>query len=506
MDGFGINPEVKGNAIKSAGTPYIDYLMKTYPTTQIGASGLSVGLPDGQMGNSEVGHTNIGAGRVVYQELTRITLAVEDGSIGKNPAIVAAMENAKEGKALHLMGLLSSGGVHSHIDHLFGILKAAKEKGVEKIFIHCFMDGRDVSPTSGVGFMEELQSFLKETGSTAKVASITGRFYAMDRDNAWDRVQKAYDMMTLGEGIKETDPVEAMKHSYENGKTDEFVLPTVITDDKGEAIGKVKEGDSIIFYNFRPDRAREISQAFIYPDFSAFPRKSGFLAPKYVSMTSYKAEFEPYLEVAFKPTGLDNTFGEYVSKLGLKQLRIAETQKYAHVTFFFNGGNETPYKGEDRVLIPSPQVATFDMKPEMSAPEITDKAIELIESEVYDVMVLNYANCDMVGHTGIMEAAEKAVTTVDDCVNRLVNAILKAGGMAIVTADHGNADVMIAEDGSPMTAHSLNPVPFILVDENYKGRTLMNGGVLADITPTLLDVMGIEKPAEMTGHSLIERA
>ena len=505
MDGFGINPEAKGNAIKAAGTPYIDYLMKTYPTVQIGASGLSVGLPDGQMGNSEVGHTNIGAGRVVYQELTRITLAVQDGSIGKNPAIVAAMENAKDGRALHLMGLLSSGGVHSHIDHLIGILKAAKEKGVEKIFIHCFMDGRDVSPTSGVGFMQELTTFLKESGSTAKVASITGRFYAMDRDNAWDRVQKAYEMMTLGEGVKETDPVLAMQHSYENGKTDEFVLPTVITDDKGEAIGKVKKGDSIIFYNFRPDRAREISQAFIYPDFSAFERKSGFLAPKYVSMTSYKAEFEPYLEVAFKPTGLENTFGEYIAKKGLKQLRIAETQKYAHVTFFFNGGNETPYEGEDRVLIPSPQVATFDMKPEMSAPEITDKAIELIESGKYDVMVLNYANCDMVGHTGIMEAAMKAVTTVDDSVNRLVNAILKAGGMAIVTADHGNADVMIAEDGSPMTAHSLNPVPFILVDDRYKGRKLMEGGVLADITPTLLDVMGIEKPAEMTGHSLIER-
>ena len=505
MDGFGLNPEVKGNAIKAAGTPYIDYLMRTYPTTEIGASGLSVGLPDGQMGNSEVGHTNIGAGRVVYQELTRITLAVEDGSIGENPAIVAAMENAKEGRALHLMGLLSSGGVHSHIDHLIGILKAAQARKVEKIFIHCFMDGRDVSPTSGVGFMQELEDYLKSSGNPAKVATITGRFYAMDRDNAWDRVEKAYDMMTLGEGVKETDPVQAMKNSYEKGKTDEFVLPTVITDENGEAIGKVKKGDSIIFYNFRPDRAREITQAFIYPDFSAFPRKTGFLAPKYVSMTSYKAEFEPYLDVAFKPTGLENTFGEYVSKLGLKQLRIAETQKYAHVTFFFNGGNETPYKGEDRVLIPSPQVATFDMKPEMSAPEITDKAIELIESEVYDVMVLNYANCDMVGHTGIMEAAEKAVTTVDDCVNRLVNAILKAGGMAIVTADHGNADVMIAEDGSPMTAHSLNPVPFILVDDRYKGRKLMDGGVLADITPTLLDVMGVEQPPEMTGHSLIER-
>ena len=506
MDGFGINPEVKGNAIKQAGTPYIDYLMQNYPTVQIGASGLSVGLPDGQMGNSEVGHTNIGAGRVVYQELTRITLAVQDGSIGSNPALVAAMENAKGGKALHLMGLLSSGGVHSHIDHLIGILKAAAERKVEKIFIHCFMDGRDVSPTSGVGFMQELATFLKESGSTAKIATITGRFYAMDRDNAWDRVQQAYDMMTVGAGIKETDPVQAMKNSYERGKTDEFVLPTVIVDDKGEAIGNVKAGDSIVFYNFRPDRAREITQAFIYPDFSAFDRKTGFLAPKYVSMTSYKAEFEPYLEVAFKPTGLENTFGEYVAKLGLKQLRIAETQKYAHVTFFFNGGNETPYKGEDRVLIPSPQVATFDMKPEMSASEITDKAIELIESKVYDVMVLNYANCDMVGHTGIMEAAEKAVTTVDNCVNRLVNAILKAGGMAIVTADHGNADVMIAEDGSPMTAHSLNPVPFILVDDRYKGAKLLEGGVLADITPTLLDVMGIEKPAEMTGHSLIEHA
>ena len=505
MDGFGINPEVEGNAIKAAGTPYIDYLMKTYPTTQIGASGLCVGLPDGQMGNSEVGHTNIGAGRVVYQELTRITLAVQDGSIKENPALVAAMENAKGGKALHLMGLLSSGGVHSHIDHLIGILKAAAEKGVEKIFIHCFMDGRDVSPTSGVGFMEQLQTFLKESGSKAKIATVTGRFYAMDRDNAWDRVEKAYDMMTVGAGIKETDPVLAMRHSYDNGVTDEFVLPTVIVDEAGEPVGTVKAGDSVVFYNFRPDRARQISQAFIYPDFSSFERKTGFLAPKFVSMTSYKAEFEPYLEVAFKPTGLENTFGEYISKLGYKQLRIAETQKYAHVTFFFNGGNETPYEGEDRVLIPSPQVATFDMKPEMSAPEITDKAIELVESGKYDVMVLNYANCDMVGHTGIMEAAMKAVTTVNASVERLIKAILKAGGMAIVTADHGNADVMIAEDGSPMTAHSLNPVPFILVDENYKGATLKEGGVLADITPTLLDVMGVAQPVEMTGHSLIER-
>ena len=506
MDGFGINPEVKGNAIKQAGTPFIDYLMKTYPTTQIGASGLSVGLPDGQMGNSEVGHTNIGAGRVVYQELTRITLAVQDGSIGSNPAIVAAMDNAKDGKALHLMGLLSSGGVHSHIDHLFGLLKAAKERGVEQVYLHCFMDGRDVSPTSGVGFMQELVDYIKSIDSPAKVATITGRFYAMDRDNAWDRVQKAYDMMTLGEGIKETDPVAAMRHSYASDKTDEFVLPTVITDAAGDPVGKVKAGDSIVFYNFRPDRARQITQAFIYPDFSAFERKTGFLAPKYVSMTSYKAEFEPYLDVAFKPTGLENTFGEYISKQGFKQLRIAETQKYAHVTFFFNGGNETPYAGEDRVLIPSPNVETFDMKPEMSAPEITDKAIELIREKKYDVMVLNYANCDMVGHTGIMDAAMKAVTTVDASVKRLIEAILEAGGMAIVTADHGNADVMIAEDGSPMTAHSLNPVPFILVDDRYKGRSLASGGVLADITPTLLDVMGVAQPAEMTGRSLIEKA
>lgn len=504
MDGFGINPEVKGNAIKAAGTPYIDYLMKEYPSVTIGASGLSVGLPDGQMGNSEVGHTNIGAGRVVYQELTRIGLAVKDGSINQNEAIVSAMDAAKKnGKALHLMGLLSSGGVHSHIDHLKGLLKAAKEKGLEKVFVHCFMDGRDVSPTSGVGFMKEICDYIEEIQSSAKVASITGRFYAMDRDNAWDRVQKAYDMMTVGEGIKEKCPVQAMEHSYQNGVTDEFVLPTVITGEDGEAIGKVQKGDSIIFYNFRPDRAREITQAFIYEDFSAFERKSGFLAPKYVSMTSYKADFEGKLEVAFKPTSLENTFGEYVSSLGLKQLRIAETQKYAHVTFFFNGGNETPYKGEDRVLIPSPQVATFDMKPEMSAVEITDKAIELIDAEIYDVMVLNYANCDMVGHTGIMEAAEKAVKTVDECVRRLVTAILAHGGMAIVTADHGNADEMIAADGSPMTAHSLNPVPFILADDRFKGAKLAEGGVLADIAPTLLDAMGIEKPAEMTGHSLI---
>ena len=365
--------------------------------------------------------------------------------------------------------------------------------------------GKYLAEGLGVGFMQELSDFLAETNSKAKIATITGRFYAMDRDNAWDRVEKAYNMLTLGEGIKESDPVQAMRNSYENGKTDEFVLPTVIVDDKGEPVGKIQEGDSVIFYNFRPDRARQITQAFIYPDFSAFERKTGFLAPKYVSMTSYTAEFEPYLEVAFKPTGLENTFGEYISKLGFKQLRIAETQKYAHVTFFFNGGNETPYEGEDRVLIPSPQVATFDMKPEMSAPEITDKAIELIEEKKYDVMVLNYANCDMVGHTGIMDAAVEAVKTVNASVERLINAILKAGGMAIVTADHGNADVMIAEDGSPMTAHSLNPVPFILVDDNYKGRTLKQGGVLADITPTLLEVMGVKQPAEMTGHSLIER-
>ncbi|MBQ9369902.1 MAG: 2,3-bisphosphoglycerate-independent phosphoglycerate mutase [Clostridia bacterium] len=506
MDGFGINPEVKGNAIKAAGTPYIDYLMKTYPTVQIGASGLSVGLPDGQMGNSEDGHTNIGAGRIVYQELTRIGLAVQDGSINENPAIVAAMKSAKEqGKALHFMGLLSSGGVHSHIDHLKGLLKAANNARLTKVFVHCFMDGRDVSPTSGIGFMKEICDYIKEIGSAAKIATITGRFYAMDRDNAWDRVQKAYDMMTMGEGIKETCPVEAMQHSYDNGVTDEFVLPTVLVDEQGAPVGSIGKGDSVIFYNFRPDRAREITQAFIYEDFSAFPRKSGFLAPHYVSMTSYKAEFEGKLDVAFKPTSLANTFGEYISSLGLKQLRIAETQKYAHVTFFFNGGNETPYAGEDRVLIPSPQVATFDMKPEMSAPEITDKAIELIEAQMYDVIVLNYANCDMVGHTGIMEAAEKAVTTVDNCVNRLVNAILKVGGMAIVTADHGNADEMIAPDGSPMTAHSTNPVPFILVDDGYKGRKLMEGGVLADITPTILDVMGIAQPSEMTGHSLIEK-
>ena len=494
LDGFGIAPE-KGNAIKAANKPNIDKLFAENPVTQIGASGMDVGLPDGQMGNSEVGHTNMGAGRIVYQELTRITKTINEDKLKENEAIVNAMDKALEnGTALHLMGLLSSGGVHSHITHLYGILELAKKKGLENVYIHTFLDGRDVPPSSAAEFMDELLAKTKEIG-VGKVATVSGRYYAMDRDNNWDRVEKTYAAMVYGEGEKAECPVCAVKNSYDNGVTDEFVVPVVV-----EGGAQVKPNDSIIFFNFRPDRAREITRTFVDPDFKGFERKNGFFPVNFVCMTQYDATM-PNVDVAFKPQALKNTLGEYVSNKGMTQLRIAETEKYAHVTFFFNGGVEKQYEGEDRILVKSPAVATYDLQPEMSAYEVTDKLVPAIESGKYDMIILNYANCDMVGHTGVFEAAVKAVEAVDTCVGRVVEAIKKMGGVALITADHGNADKMVDADGSPFTAHTTNPVPFCVVGYDCQ---LRDGGRLADIAPTMLQIMGLEQPAEMDGVSLIK--
>ena len=494
LDGFGIAPE-KGNAIKAAKKPNIDKLFAENPVTQIGASGMDVGLPDGQMGNSEVGHTNMGAGRIVYQELTRITKTINEDKLKENEAIVNAMDKALEnGTALHLMGLLSSGGVHSHITHLYGILELAKKKGLENVYIHTFLDGRDVPPSSAAEFMDELLAKTKEIG-VGKVATVSGRYYAMDRDNNWDRVEKTYAAMVYGEGEKADCPVCAVKNSYDKGVTDEFVVPVVV--DGG---AQVKPNDSIIFFNFRPDRAREITRTFVDPDFKGFERKNGFFPVNFVCMTQYDATM-PNVDVAFKPQALKNTLGEYVSNKGMTQLRIAETEKYAHVTFFFNGGVEKQYEGEDRILVKSPAVATYDLQPEMSAYEVTDKLVPAIESGKYDMIILNYANCDMVGHTGVFEAAVKAVEAVDTCVGRVVEAIKKMGGVALITADHGNADKMVDADGSPFTAHTTNPVPFCVVGYDCQ---LREGGRLADIAPTMLQIMGLEQPAEMDGISLIK--
>lgn len=494
LDGFGIAPE-KGNAIKAAKKPNIDKLFAENPVTQIGASGMNVGLPDGQMGNSEVGHTNMGAGRIVYQELTRITKTINEDKLKENEAIVNAMDKAIEnGTALHLMGLLSSGGVHSHITHLYGILELAKKKGLENVYIHTFLDGRDVPPSSAAEFMDELLAKTKEIG-VGKVATVSGRYYAMDRDNNWDRVEKTYAAMVYGEGEKADCPVCAVKNSYDKGVTDEFVVPVVV-----EGGAQVKPNDSIIFFNFRPDRAREITRTFVDPDFKGFERKNGFFPVNFVCMTQYDATM-PNVDVAFKPQTLKNTLGEYVSNKGMTQLRIAETEKYAHVTFFFNGGVEKQYEGEDRILVKSPAVATYDLQPEMSAYEVTDKLVPAIESGKYDMIILNYANCDMVGHTGVFEAAVKAVEAVDTCVGRVVEAIKKMGGVALITADHGNADKMVDADGSPFTAHTTNPVPFCVVGYDCQ---LREGGRLADIAPTMLQIMGLEQPAEMDGVSLIK--
>ncbi len=497
MDGFGIAPKY-GNAIDYARTPHLDRLFFQNPVTMIGASGLDVGLPHGQMGNSEVGHTNMGAGRIVYQELTRITKSIEDGDFFENEAMNKAVDNAiKNDSSLHLFGLLSPGGVHSHNTHLYGILELAKRKGLEKVYIHAFLDGRDVPPSSAKEYVAEAVEKCKEIG-VGKIATISGRYYAMDRDNRWERVEKAYSAIVYGEGVNEVDPVEAVQHSYDNGVTDEFMLPSVIAG--GDT---VKANDSVIFYNFRPDRAREITRTFVDPDFSGFERRNGFFPVCYVCMTQYDATM-PNVEIAFKPQKLVNTLGEYLSKNGLTQLRIAETEKYAHVTFFFNGGVEKQYEGEDRILVKSPAVATYDMQPHMSAYEVTEKCVEAIKSGKYDVIILNFANCDMVGHTGVFDAAVKAVEAVDWGVKKVSDAIAEMGGVTCITADHGNADRMIDRDGTPFTAHTTNPVPFCVVGYD-ECKELRAGGVLADIAPTMLDIMGLPQPEEMTGKSMIMR-
>ena len=494
MDGFGKNESTYGNAIAAAKKPNLDKIVSENPMTFIGASGLDVGLPDGQMGNSEVGHTNIGAGRVVYQELTRITKSIQDGDFFTNEALVGAMENCKKNSsALHLMGLMSDGGVHSHNTHLYGIMELAKRSGVDKVYIHCFMDGRDVPPTSGKDYLAELYEKCDEIG-VGKIATVMGRYYAMDRDNRWERVVKAYKAMTEGEGVKFDCACKMMEESYANDVTDEFIVPAV-----SEKAVPVKDNDSIVFFNFRPDRAREITRAFVDPAFSGFEREQ-LKGLYYVCMTQYDATM-PNVHVAFKPETLENTFGEYISDKGLKQLRIAETEKYAHVTFFFNGGVEKQYPGEDRILVKSPAVATYDLQPEMSAYEVTDKLLAAIDSDKYDAIILNYANCDMVGHTGVFDAAVKAVEAVDTCVGKIVDAVAAKGGVTLITADHGNADKMYEADGSPFTAHTTNPVPFIVVGYPCE---LREGGRLCDIAPTMLKIMGLEQPKEMTGVSIIK--
>ncbi|MCM1524809.1 MAG: 2,3-bisphosphoglycerate-independent phosphoglycerate mutase [Ruminococcus sp.] len=496
MDGFGINKDTYGNAIAAANKPNLDKYFREYPNTIIGASGLDVGLPDGQMGNSEVGHTNIGAGRIVYQMLVKISKDIQEGVFFDNPALCSAVDNCRsKGSALHLMGLLSPGGVHSHMEHMYGLLEMAKRNGVENVYIHAFLDGRDVPPSSAAEYMEEAVSRMKKIG-VGKVATVAGRYYAMDRDNAWDRVEKAYDALVTGEGVQESDPVQAIKNSYANGVTDEFMLPAVVDKD-----GMIKENDSVVFFNFRPDRARQITRAFVDPEFKGFERKKGYFPVTFVCMAQYDAAM-PNVLVAYPPEQLTMTYGEYISKQGMTQLRIAETQKYAHVTFFFNGGEEKQFEGEDRILIQSPDVPTFDLKPEMSAYEVTDAVVKAIESDKYDTIILNYANCDMVGHTGIFDAAKAAVEAVDTCVGRMVDAILAKGGAALITADHGNADKLLEADGSPFTAHTTNPVPLIIAGYDCK---LKSGGVLADLCPTMLEIMGLPQPKEMTGRSLIEK-
>ena len=492
MDGCGIAPASERNAVSRAATPNLDRLLASCPNTQLQASGLAVGLPEGQIGNSEVGHTNIGAGRVVFQMLPRISNAIADGSFFENRAYVSAMDAVDEGGALHLCGLVSDGGVHSHNTHLYALLEMAKHKGIDKVYIHAFLDGRDVPPESGAGYMRELVEKCKELG-VGKVATVQGRFYAMDRDKRWDRVERAYNCLVFGEGEQDPDPVDAIEKSYAKKITDEFVEPVVCDPD-----GVIKSGDSVIFFNFRPDRARELTYALTQPDFDGFERRNGLFPLHYVCTARYDEKLK--LPVAFPPEKIEDTFGEYIAKLHLTQLRIAETEKYAHVTFFFNGGVERTFEGEDRILVPSPkQFPTYDLIPEMSAVEVTDKCVEAILSGKYDVIVCNLANCDMVGHTGVMDAAIKAVEIVDTCVGRITQAVSQMGGTTFVTADHGNADCMIDDNGEPYTAHTTNPVPLIISGADVK----LKPGRLADITPTMLELMGIRKPAKMTGESLI---
>nr|WP_326127226.1 2,3-bisphosphoglycerate-independent phosphoglycerate mutase [uncultured Oscillibacter sp.] len=493
MDGFGMSDSDTGNAVHAARTPRLDQFFQEFAHTELSASGLDVGLPDGQMGNSEVGHTNIGGGRVVFQDLPRISKSIADGDFFTNPAYCRAMDACLEkGSALHLMGLLSDGGVHSHLTHLFALLKMAKDKGLTRVYIHAFLDGRDVSPTSGADFVAQTVEACKKIG-VGEIATVMGRYYAMDRDKRWDRVEQAYDAMVYGESaVSNPDPVAAVRASYAAGVTDEFVEPVVC-----DSEGTISDNDSVIFFNFRPDRAREITRTLVDPDFDGFTRQ--LFPVTFVCNTEYDATM-PNVEVAYPRNTVKNGLGEYLSQMGLTQLRIAETEKYAHVTFFFNGGSETQFPGEDRVLVPSPKVATYDLQPEMSAPEVCDKCVERIESGAYDVVILNFANCDMVGHTGVFDAAVKAVETVDTCVGRVVDATLKMGGIAMITADHGNAEQMVEPDGSPMTAHTTNLVPFILCGA---GTELRKDGRLADIAPTILDVMGLACPPEMDGKTLI---
>ena len=493
MDGYALGEDFAGNAVRAAATPQLDYLFSQYPYCSLEASGLNVGLPDGQMGNSEVGHTNIGAGRVVFQDLPKISLAIQEGTFFQNPAYLDAIQACKEkGTALHLMGLLSDGGVHSHISHLFALMDLAKQQGVEQLYIHAFLDGRDVAPSSGKGFMEQLQNKIQEIG-LGQVSVVSGRYYAMDRDSRWERLQKAYDAMVCSEGPFNPDPVQAIQASYDAGVTDEFMEPVVCCRE-----GAIQAGDSVIFMNFRPDRAREITRALTDADFDSLERKKGFVPVQFVCTTEYDASLTN-VSIAFPHEKLDNIFGQYLSQLGLTQLRIAETEKYAHVTFFFNGGQEAVFPGEDRCLIPSPKVATYDLQPEMSAYAVTEEAVDRIKSGKYDVVILNFANCDMVGHTGVFDAAVKAVETVDECVGKVVSAVTEMGGIALITADHGNAEQMMDEEGNPFTAHSTNVVPLCIVGADVHLRD----GRLADIAPTMLDLMGLNKPEEMDGKTLI---
>ena len=501
LDGYGLNDEKKANAVSEGKTPVMDKLMAECPFVKGYASGMAVGLPDGQMGNSEVGHLNMGAGRIVYQELTRITKEIEDGEFFKNEALLKAINNCNEiNSDLHLFGLLSDGGVHSHITHMYGILELAKREGINNVYLHAFLDGRDTAPTSGKGFVEEAQNKMKEIG-VGKIATVMGRYYVMDRDNRWDRVEKAYKAMVEGVGEQADDALTAVQQSYDKGENDEFVLPTVITEN-GSPVATVKDKDSVIFYNFRPDRAREITRAFCDDAFDGFERVGGRKDTTYVVFTEYDVTI-PNKTVAFHKVEITNTFGEFLAANGKTQLRTAETEKYAHVTFFFNGGVEEPNPGEERLLVKSPKVATYDLQPEMSAYEVCDGLVDAIKSDKYDVIIVNFANPDMVGHTGVEDAAIKAIEAVDECVGRTVEAIKEVDGQMFICADHGNAEQLVDyETGAPFTAHTTNPVPFILVnyDEEY---TLRDGGCLADIAPTLIEMMGMEQPAEMTGKSLL---
>ncbi|MGE5577859.1 MAG: 2,3-bisphosphoglycerate-independent phosphoglycerate mutase [Syntrophothermus sp.] len=501
LDGWGINPKTEGNAVKAARTPNLDRFFAGYPSAQLESSGEAVGVMEGQMGDSNVGHLNIGAGRIVYQDLVRLNREIREKKFFENPTIQAAMTHARDkGTSLHLMGLLSPGGVHSHSEHLYALLEMAKKLDLKRVFVHAFLDGRDVPPSSAREYVAELEGKFKELG-IGQLATISGRYYAMDRDKRWDRVEKAYRAMVNGEGLNAKSSREAVEVSYGKGETDEFVVPTVIVNGNGQPVGQIQPNDAAIFFNFRFDRARELTRAFVDEEFTGFARDP-LPGLYFVCMTRYDETIKA--PVAYPPQELDNTFGEVVSKLGLRQLRIAETEKYAHVTFFFNGGVETPFPGEERVLIPSPKVATYDLKPEMSAYEVTDAVLEKIRNQAMDCIILNYANLDMVGHTGVMEAAVKAVEAVDACVGRVVEAVLAAGGVVLLTADHGNAEQMIDyETGEPYTAHTLNPVPVLLI--GYQEEVKLRSGILADVAPTLLEVMGIPQPEEMTGHSLIER-